>query len=95
MENVPPSTAGILSAGGIMATLGLLLVVPVVLAILSAHNELFMDISRYLPSSAGMDMVAIKTLPEHLTQVQGGFAMLAWSAASLAGAIVRVKRRDA
>jgi hypothetical protein len=54
-----------------------------------------MDISRCLPSSAGMDMVAIKTLPEHLTQVQGGFAMLAWSAASLAGAVVTVKRRDA
>ena len=48
------------SAGGIMATLGLLIVAPIVLAILSGQNELFMDISRYLPSSAGTQMVAIR-----------------------------------
>ncbi|WP_157372507.1 hypothetical protein [Arthrobacter sp. Soil736] len=37
------------SAGGIMTTLVLLIVAPIVLAILSGQNELFMDISRYLP----------------------------------------------
>lgn len=83
------------SAGGIMATLGLLIVAPIVLAILSGQNELFMDISRYLPSSAGTQMVAIRTQPEALTQTEGGLAMLAWAAAALAGALVTVKRRDA
>ncbi|MBT2550476.1 hypothetical protein [Arthrobacter sp. ISL-65] len=67
---------------------------PVVLAILSGHNELFMDISRYLPSSVGMDFVAIKTLREHPTQGETGLVMLGWSAAVLAGALVTVKRRD-
>lgn len=65
------------SAGGIMTTLGLLIVAPIVLAILSGQNELFMDISRYLPSSAGIEMVAIKTLPDALTQTQGGLVVLA------------------
>ncbi|RAM36116.1 hypothetical protein [Arthrobacter globiformis] len=77
------------------ATLGLLLVVPMVLAILSGHSELFMHVRRYLPSSLGMDFVAIRTLPEHPNQVQAGLPMLAWSPAALAGAPVTVKRRDA
>lgn len=83
------------SAGGITATLGLLIVAPIVLAILSGQNELFMDISRYLPSSAGTQMVAIRPQPEALTQTEGGLAMLAWSAAALTGALVTAKRRDA
>ncbi|TSE15001.1 ABC transporter permease [Arthrobacter sp. KBS0703] len=83
------------SAGGIMTTLGILIVAPIVLAILSGQNELFMDISRYLPSSAGIEMVAIKTLPDALTQTQGGLVVSAWAAAALAGALVTVKRRDA
>jgi ABC-2 type transport system permease protein len=83
------------SAGGIMATLGLLIVAPIVLAILSGQNELFMEISRYLPSSAGIEMVAIKTLPDALTQTQGGLVVSAWAAVALAGALVSMKRRDA
>lgn len=83
------------SAGGIMTVLGLLLVVPVVFAILSGHNEVFQDISRYLPSAAGIEMVAITTLPDALTQTEGALVVTAWAAAALAGALVAVKRRDA
>jgi hypothetical protein len=83
------------SAGGIMATLGLLIVAPIVLAILSGQNELFMEISQFLPSAAGIEMVAIRTQPDALTQTQGGLVMLAWAAVALAGALVTVKRRDA
>ncbi|WP_190243068.1 hypothetical protein [Arthrobacter globiformis] len=73
------------SPGAIMTTLGLLLVVPIVLAILSGHNELFMDISRYLPSNAGMDFVAIETLPEHPNQGQAGLVMPGWPTLDLIG----------
>lgn len=59
------------SAGGSMTTLGVLIVAPIVLAILSGQNELFMDTSRFLPSAAGVQMVAIKTLLDDLTQLQG------------------------
>ncbi|ACL41987.1 putative ABC transporter transmembrane protein (plasmid) [Pseudarthrobacter chlorophenolicus A6] len=83
------------SAGGIMTTLGLLIVAPIVLAILSGQNELFMDISRFLPSSAGIEMVAIRTQPDALTQNQGGLVVAAWAAAALVGAMISVKRRDA
>lgn len=83
------------SAGGILTTIGLLIVAPIVLAILSGQNELFMDISRYMPSSAGTQMVAIRTQPENLTQTEGGLVMLAWAAVALSGALVSVKRRDA
>lgn len=83
------------SAGGILTAIGLLIVAPIVLAILSGQNELFMDISRYLPSSVGTQMVAIRTQPENLTQMEGGLVMLAWAAVALSGALVSVKRRDA
>jgi ABC-2 type transport system permease protein len=83
------------SAGGIVATLGVLIVLPIIVAILSSVNESFRDLGLYLPTSAGNDMVAIRTAQDHLTQVQGGLVVLAWAAVFLAGALVTVKRRDA
>jgi ABC-2 type transport system permease protein len=49
------------SAGGIMATLGILLVLPIIVAIFSGLNDFVRDLSDFLPASAGMDMVAIRT----------------------------------
>lgn len=83
------------SAGGIVATLGVLIVLPIIVAILSSVNESFRDLGLYLPTSAGNDMVAIRTAQDHLTQAQGGLVVLAWAAVFLAGALVTVKRRDA
>lgn len=83
------------SAGGIVTTLGLLTVLPIIVAIFSGMNDFLRDLSDFLPTSAGMDMVAIRTAEDHLTQVQGGLVVLAWAAVVLAGALVTVKRRDA
>lgn len=83
------------SAGGIVTTLGILTILPIIVAILSSVNDFFRDISLFLPASAGTDMVAIRTAQEHLTQIQGGLVVLAWAAVALAGALVTVKRRDA
>lgn len=83
------------SAGGIVTTLGLLTVLPIIVAIFSGMNDFLRDLSDFLPTSAGMDMVAIRTAEDHLTQVQGGLVVLAWAAVVLAGAVITVKRRDA
>ena len=83
------------SAGGIVTTLGILIILPIIVAILSGLNDFVRDLSDFLPASAGMDMVAIRTQSEHLTQVQGGLVVLAWAAVALAGALISVKRRDA
>ena len=83
------------SAGGIVTTLGVLIVLPIIVAILSGLDDIFRDLSLFLPSSAGMDMVAIRTPQEHLTQAQGGLVVLGWVVVALAGALISVKRRDA
>lgn len=83
------------SAGGIVTTLGLLTVLPIIVAIFSGMNDFLRDLSDFLPASAGMDMVAIRTAQDHLTQTQGGLVVLAWAAVALAGALFSVKRRDA
>ena len=83
------------SAGGIVTTLGILIILPIIVAIFSGLNDFVRDLSDFLPTSAGLDMVAIRTAQDHLTQVQGGLVVLAWAAVALAGAVVTVKRRDA
>jgi hypothetical protein len=83
------------SAGGLVTTLGILIILPIIVAILSGVSDVSRDISLFLPASAGTDMVAIRTPQDHLTQVQGGLVVLAWAAVALAGALVTVKQRDA
>jgi hypothetical protein len=83
------------SAGGIVTTLGILLVLPIIVAIFAGTTDSFQDLGFFLPASAGIDMVAIRTPEEHLTQIQGGLVVLAWAAVFLAGALISVKRRDA
>lgn len=83
------------SAGGIVATLGILMILPVIVAILSGLGDAFKDIGLFLPTSAGVDMVAIRSPSGHLSQVQGGLVVLAWAAAALGGGLAAVKYRDA
>ncbi len=83
------------SAGGIVTALGILTVLPILVAILAGTNDSFKDLGFFLPAAAGMDMVAVSTPQDHLTQVQGGLVVLGWAAVALAGALVSVKRRDA
>jgi hypothetical protein len=49
------------SAGGIVTTLGILIILPIIVAILSGLSDFLRDLSDFLPASAGMDMVAIRT----------------------------------
>ncbi|AWB95709.1 ABC transporter permease [Agromyces badenianii] len=84
------------SAGGIAAVLGLILLVPTVLQMIPA--EWAHDLIPYLLSSAGMNMFTSTTAEA----TADGFGVwlnllivLGWVGASIAGAAVLLKRRDA
>lgn len=84
------------SAGGIATVLGLLLLLPMVLQMIPA--EWAHDLIPYLLSSAGMNMFTSTTAEP----TADGFGVwlnllivLGWMGASIAGAAVLLKRRDA
>ena len=81
------------SAGGIMTVLGVLLVLPVVAAMLS-QKETIAELARYLPSHAGLQMVAIKTEPGDLTSDQAWLVMLVWAVVPLTLALIALRRSD-
>ena len=75
--------------------MGVLIILPIIVAILSGVNDVFRDSASSCPRPPATDMVAIRTPQDHLTQIQGGLVVLAWAAVALAGALVTVKHRDA
>lgn len=99
------------SAGGIAAVLGLILVVPTVLAILASVAQVawIYNLSALLPSSAGSQMYAIGSdsaaggpplggiADDVLTldPTQGFLVLLAWVVVLLIAASALIKRRDA
>lgn len=93
------------SAGGIASALGLILVVPPILSIISAVTNAtwVRNVGAFLPSSAGEKMFAIAPkvaaqAPADLVVLNGGEGLLvlvAWVVVLLAIATVLVKRRDA
>ncbi|HEU0164613.1 MAG TPA: ABC transporter permease subunit, partial [Thermomicrobiales bacterium] len=82
------------TAGGIAATLGLLLVLPILGQVLP--YKWVNDILDYLPSSAGM---AIYSTPSDSTAsisaTSGVIALIVWMVVSIAGAAFVLVRRDA
>ncbi|MFB9309552.1 ABC-2 type transport system permease protein [Agromyces hippuratus] len=84
------------SAGGIAAVLGLILLVPTVLQMIPA--EWAHDLIPYLLSSAGLGIFT-STTAEPADDALGAWLslliVLAWVGASIAGAAVLLKRRDA
>lgn len=99
------------SVGGIASVLGLILVVPTVLAIISSITQAtwIQNLSVFLPSDAGSRMFAIgdgsfaggppvgSSAPDVLTldATQGFLVLLAWVVVLLAAAAMLTKRRDA
>ncbi|GAA1832111.1 ABC transporter permease subunit [Agromyces salentinus] len=84
------------SAGGIAAVLGLLLLLPTVIAMIPA--EWAADLIPYLLPSAGMNMFTSTTAGpsgDALGVWLNLFIVLGWVAASVVGAAVLLKRRDA
>lgn len=80
------------SAGGIAATLGTLLLLPIVLSMIPATWA--NDLVPYLISNAGAGMMASGD-PTIMEPWQALLVVLGWLVVSLAGAAVLLKRRDA
>lgn len=80
------------SAGGIAATLGMLLLLPIVLSMIPATWAT--DLVPYLVSNAGSGMMASGG-PAIMEPWQALLVVLGWLVVSLAGAAVLLKRRDA
>lgn len=80
------------SAGAIVTTIALLLIVPIIFQAipLDALN----DMTPYLPSQAGQEMTQISTSGDKFNQWQGGLIMGAWALVLLVAASVRLKARD-
>ena len=80
------------TAGGIAAFVGLVLVLPVVVAPLP--NPWGRDISQYLPSDAGQAFLQIHTSAGSLPPWAGLAVLAAWVAAALGTAAWLITRRD-
>ncbi|GAB3566381.1 ABC transporter permease [Spelaeicoccus albus] len=80
------------SAGAIVTTLALLLIVPIIFQLipLDAINNM----SPYLPSQAGQEMTQISTSGDKFNQWQGGLIMGAWAFVLLVAASIRLKSSD-
>jgi len=82
------------SAGGIAASLGILLLLPIVLSMIPA--QWLADLLPYLISNAGLASFGLNGFTSASFETwQNILIVLGWVAVSLAGAAVLLKRRDA
>jgi ABC-2 type transport system permease protein len=81
------------AAGGIGATIGLLVLLPNVLALIPV--EWIADASVYLPSTAGQRIFEASSEAAILSPWEGFGVLLVWAALGLAAAAVQLRRRDA
>lgn len=80
------------TAGAIAALFGLLLVLP--LLVLPLPSPWSSDISSYLPSSVGMDLLTPVHAPGSLSSLEAGLIFAAYAVAALVGAFVLTNLRD-
>jgi ABC-2 type transport system permease protein len=81
------------TAGGIATLFGLLFVVPVVVHFLPSS---WADpIDKYLPNTAGQDLIQVHPDPTQLAPWVGFGVFCAYAAVALAGAAIALRRRDA
>lgn len=80
------------SAGAIVTTIALLLIVPIIFQAIPL--DVLNDMTPYLPSQAGQEMTQISTSGDKFNQWQGGLLMGAWTLVLLIGACIRLKARD-
>ena len=94
------------SAGGIAASLGIILVLPIILQVLSAltNQKWVLNISQFLPSSAGAPLYSFTTSGPHplvtdgliqLDALWGGLVLAAWVVVPFVLASILVRSRDA
>lgn len=82
------------TAGGVVTTIGLLLVLPILLVIFSNIADWIPDAARFLPSSGGEQMVAIDIAADAFNQWQGALVLGGWALILLLASLVVTKVRD-
>lgn len=94
------------SAGGIAASLGVILVLPIILQVLAAltNQKWVLNISQFLPSSAGAPLFTFTASGPHplvtdgiiqLDALWGGLVLAAWVVVPFVLASILVRSRDA
>lgn len=82
------------TAGGVVTAIGLLMVLPIIIQIFSGLADWIPDAARFLPSSAGEQMVAISIADDALNQWQGALVLGGWALVLLVVSLVVTKNRD-
>ncbi len=82
------------TAGGVVTIIGVLFVLPVIVQLISGLADWIPDAARFLPSSAGSQLVATNISDGALTQLEGGLVLGGWAVVLLAAALIVTKRRD-
>lgn len=82
------------TAGGVVTSIGVLLVLPILVAIFGGGTEWVADAARFLPSSGGEQMVATTIQDGDLNQWQGSLVLGGWALVLLAASLLVTKKRD-
>lgn len=80
------------SAGAIVTTIALLLIVPIIFQLIPL--DVIHDMTPYLPSEAGTQMTSLDTSGDKFNQWQGGLIFAAWTFVLLVAASIRLKSSD-
>lgn len=81
------------SAGAVASTIGVFLVLPLIVSL--ALPAEWSEVDHYLPSAAGGSMTSIGQTTDGLSPATGAAVFALWALASVLGAVVAMKRRDA
>ncbi|RJU02282.1 ABC transporter permease [Arthrobacter frigidicola] len=83
------------TAGGVVTAVGLFFVLPVIVVnLISGLADWIPDASRFLPTNAGEQLVAVVAEEGALTQLEGGLVMAAWAVVLLVASLLVTRRRD-
>lgn len=82
------------TAGGVVTAVGIFFVLPIIVQLISGLADWIPDAARFLPGSAGTQLVAITTADDALTQLEGGLVMAAWAVLLLLVSLIVTKKRD-
>lgn len=82
------------TAGGVVTAIGLLMVLPILVQIFSGLADWIPDAARFLPSSAGEQMVAVTIAEDALNQWQGALVLGGWAVVLLVISLIVTKKRD-
>lgn len=83
------------TAGGVVTAIGVIFILPMVVSLMEGIADWIPDAARFLPSSAGTQLVmAGETAEGALTQLEGGLVLAAWAVGLLVISLIVTKRRD-